>query len=109
MSNSEQSFDHSTADKSRLEDVRAASRSQHTPGPWRMVRGSGACRVDGGGGTVAWDVSWAPDAALIATAPELLAALKSLAEAVDEVDPDHAYMPWEYAEAMNAIAKAEGK
>lgn len=37
MSNSEQSFDHSTADKSRVEDVRAASRFQPRKfGPWEV-------------------------------------------------------------------------
>lgn len=83
------------------------SETKHTPGPWDVVFDS--CSAPKCGGE--WVIDGPPsgahgqfeleaDARLIAAAPDLLAALKALAE-VDLLNPQH------LVAARAAIAKAE--
>jgi hypothetical protein len=89
-------------------------KAKHTPGPWRIV---GDTEVRAGGTIICDTLQFrvphpaaqafaAPDARLIAAAPDLLAALQALEWAVSGVD----YIETEYADqvaqARAAIAKA---
>lgn len=94
----------------------------HTPGPWRVIHhNSGASRVLAGSfeilltsRTGAKADVWTANANLIAAAPELLAALKEIAN-VEGRDPDGQHDTWSdiaarcIGMATAAIAKAEGR
>lgn len=85
----------------------------HTPGPWHV---DGVEIIADGGRCIVWELGQSledrtADAALIAAAPDLLAALKTIAANSDEenewdaVEKLHANL----AAAEAAIAKAEGR
>jgi hypothetical protein len=81
--------------------------SKHTPGPWKAVLrsrdlyGQETWQVNDACGTVANEIDWAPDAPLIAAAPELLHACKDLRDFLRRNGYDTVLVD-------AAIAKAEG-
>ena len=87
--------------------------TQHTPGPWVAVELPTAIAIKSHMGNVAniqrgsMREQQQANARLIAAAPDLLEALKSLADYVDERAGDNECRPLEIARA--AIAKDEGK
>ena len=95
--------------------------SKHTPGPWILDYDKGTTqdilsRKHGGICTVRRagihdSKTFAANAALIAAAPDLLAALYHALAALDDAMKNHTH--WIYADAQNealaAIAKAEGR
>lgn len=96
------------------------SESKHTPGPWRVFRSTdgrviiGIGESDGGGITDAGFGTWRDgaeqeaNAQLIAAAPELLAALKSLVAERKREWGGFGHHPGDES-ANAAIAKAEGR
>jgi hypothetical protein len=92
------------------------SNSKHTPGPWAVVGAIPthhsdieAVSHDGYPITVAKSVSDKGNARLIAAAPDLLAALKKIWEAVIWLDTSKHYEAAIRRIAHAAIQKAEGK
>jgi len=88
--------------------------SKHTPGPWAAIPDSGE-DSEGDWYIIAPDEDVIttglsePDAALIAAAPDLLAALKALSAGLhDEIDMKAHIKASEVRAARAAIAKAEG-
>lgn len=86
----------------------------HTSGPWKAVTAGSVREVISRDGRLIADVvmddasiGWA-NSALIAAAPELLAALKKLQTAVVQRDLWHGQEE-ELSAAMHAIARAEGR
>ena len=80
---------------------------KHTPGKWKPIKSGYYWYVDSGSLTVANDISWEPNARLIAAAPELYAEAYTLAvlclqsdayrepdirEAVDNILAIHKYL-----------------
>jgi hypothetical protein len=112
--------------------MKEAGQVKHTPGPWHIetgIEGCARCVAEGGRATVgiigandrticydAYHDSYAnltaADAALIAAAPELLAALKALLAYVEDDNPGaakaDAWVAGLCDAAREAIAKAEG-
>lgn len=98
---------------------------QHTPGPWKVKEHATSCDVRGHDLTVVCGVTMRANAAeeaanarLIAAAPDLLAACKSLTEELDRLAAavygehrgDAAALIWGRAAIASAvIAKAEGR
>ncbi len=89
----------------------------HTPGPWRIIDGT---EVRGADGTIvcntadyrvpapAAEAVAVPDAALIAAAPDLLAALQRIIRAADRM-PIDSPLDGIIDEARAAIARATGQ
>lgn len=106
---------------------------KYTPGPWKSVVLRDGARIEADGSSIAWigpdDTRECADgrivevmtkravanANLIAAAPDLLAALRAIAESSGRYDdPEHDADPIEHALvmrdiALGAIAKAEGR
>lgn len=98
----------------------SSARAQHTPGPWkaelacRDIRGQESWRVNTPDGTVADYIDWAPDAPLIAAAPELLEACRKSLYALEGVvklcEIHDSRLPDALLDLVRAaIAKAEGR
>ncbi len=97
------------------ESVKPTGRKAHTPGPWEVkrysddvigVRQSGdlrfaICNMIG-------DECDEANANIIAAAPELLEALKNIAEPIPFGEPGHIDLVIAWKQAHEAIAKAEG-
>lgn len=84
--------------------------AKHTPGPWYYSPADGhADLIVSASGTDIARVEWARDMAVIAAAPEMLAALRELTIAAEgagwDVDPCNAAI---LGAARAAIAKATG-
>jgi hypothetical protein len=77
--------------------------SSFTHGNWSAVKTNGGQRVDSRNGTICSGIGWAPDAHLIAAAPDLYAALKGMMTGPE----NETHLKWEAAKA--AVAKAEGR
>lgn len=94
----------------------------HTPGPWKLVKGAACTSVRGlNGERVCDDESYYPqavdedDMVLIAAAPEMLAALKASARALEYVERQHSEITGAFQRGTSlklvhdAIAKATGQ
>jgi hypothetical protein len=91
--------------------------TSHTPGPWRIIDGT---EVRGADGTIVCNTAdyrvpapaaeevAVPDAALIAAAPDLLAALQRIVRAADRM-PIDSPLDGIIDEARAAIARATGQ
>lgn len=87
--------------------------STYTPGPWHSAKTSGdqglIISEDGKNVAVSYDKK---DAALIASAPSMLEALKKLCDSIDDDDDalHHGAIGWKYVrEARAVIQEAEGQ
>ena len=91
--------------------------SKHTPGPWMVDRTCGGLAIEsaahGNIGIVNLARASKADAALIAAAPDVLAALKDALRSArhdfDAGEKGEAEFRSAYSEQFAAIAKAEGK
>ena len=82
--------------------------STHTPGPWAMTRkATNHQHLSGPGPGLIADIHRDEDAAIIAAAPDLLAALQKLVRAIDRL-PGNNPLDGLADEARAAIAKATG-
>ena len=88
-------------------------RGEHTPGPWKVITGN--LVRDSHGNVIHGDSNFVrneANAVLIASAPDLLAALKGLLRGTSR-DHKHNGGPYPgdcfYCPAVAAIAKAEGR
>lgn len=91
------------------------TKTKHTPGPWYFGIPSGTGNPfvqrgrSGGFTVVAFDVESAiADARLIAAAPELLEALKSAREELEQIAMAEIGEPYNNLQINAAITKAEG-
>jgi hypothetical protein len=85
----------------------------HSPAPWRPAPSVGFTVIQAADGSTVGTVSdgpdGAPNAALIAAAPDLLAALEALCERFDAATAARDYRHDLWSAALVAIAKARGQ